>query len=209
MFIFVNYVIYVNKLVAQINLLKQKSSSLASFDIVPSILVKVFAGALIALVVYYGWIYIRINKTNAEIASIQEQIAQGRKDVVNTKERNELLTRQAQLKELNGVLGKHAYWSQIFPEIARVTLKTAKYSDIKASDEGDFSLSVEVPNISDFDKYLQVFDNPKFNANFSDLRVSGYHKSQDSEENMANIKFDVKMKYNSSILNYNPATTQN
>ncbi len=187
---------------AQINLLKQKSVSQNAWETLPRVLVKVFFAIAICVLAYYGWTWIRIGKINKEIKNLSEQNAQNINTAMNLGKRNEVLARQAQLKELDGILSRHYYWSQFLPELAKVTLKTAAYSTLKADIQGGLSLSVTVNSLNDLDKYLQVFDQAKFNENFSDVRIGGFHKNIDSSG--TTVKFDVRMNYNPSLLIYKP-----
>lgn len=189
---------------AQINLLKQKTVSQNAWETLPGVLVKVFFAIAICVLAYYGWTWVRISKLNKEIKNLSEQNAQNINSALNLGRRNEVLARQAQLKELDGILAHHYYWSQFFPELAKVTLKTAAYSTLKADVQGGLTLSVTVNSLNDLDKYLQVFDQAKFNENFSDVRIGGFHKVIDS--NGTSVKFDARMTYNPNLLIYKPVS---
>ncbi len=188
---------------AQINLLKQKTVSENLWETLPGIFLKLLLVVALGVLAYYAWLYIKINKVNAEITTIKEQNAKNLSTAFSLGQRDEVLSRQAQLKEFSSLVDKHVYWSHLLPEVAKVTLKTASYSSLRGVADGSMTLSVAVPSLNDLDKYLQVFDQPQFNKNFSDVKMGGFHKLV--EEGTAMVKFDVQLKYNPNLLLYQSA----
>lgn len=188
---------------AQINLLKQNQpSSFSRFGIFPILNYVAIAGIL-ALLGFYGWEYFQnkqADKKNQELASV---ILQQKQELSSISNRDELFSRQAQLKGYDELIAAHPYWSQVLPELAKVTLKRASYMSIKIDNQGIMDLSVQVPTMADLEKFLQVFDSAKLNKYFRDLRISGISKIQDEAENY--IKVDVQLKYDASLLNYKAA----
>jgi hypothetical protein len=65
------------------------------------------------------------------------------------------------------------------PELARVSLQRSDYVSIDAVSDGSLSLSVKLPSYADADKFLQVFDLPEYNRQFSNVRVLSIVKSTD------------------------------
>lgn len=172
-------------------------------ETLPGIFVKIMLVAALGVLAYYGWLVMQNKKVVKEVAEIKAEHAQNIATAMNLKKRDEVLTRQAQLKEFNSLLAGHLYWSNVLPELAKVTLKYAKYTNLRASADGTLELGVTVPTLDDLDKYLQVFDQAKFNENFSDIRIGGFSKVTD--ETGSQIKFDARMKYNGNLLKYSEA----
>lgn len=187
---------------AQINLLKQTDSSQHSWEIIPKIFARLFLLILVLLVVYYAWIVISYGKTENNIAKTQAKINSDRAAAMSLANRNEVLTRQLQLKTQADLISKHIYFSQLFPELARVTLKTASYSSLQAVSDGTMTLNASVPSVDDLDKYLQVFDLPAFNQNFSDIKIGGFHKTPSTSGGPTILNFSVKMQYNPALIQY-------
>ena len=192
---------------AQINLLKQTSNTGNFWSSGPKIFVRLFLLVLLALVGYYVWLYIDLSSTGNQITSEQNKINADQQAALSIPNRDELFTRQQQVKDLESLIGGHVYWSQFFPELAKVTLKNASYSNMSVSTAGDLTLSATVPTLEDLDKYMQVFDQPEFNKNFYDVRIAGFTKIQ-SKTSTA-VQFSVRMKYNGGIIQYqNPTKTK-
>jgi len=187
--------------VAQINLLKQKKSSEGLVAMLPALLVKLLVVVLVAVVGYYGWLFFKINRTEKNIVNTQGEVTRVKQELVNVSNRGEIYTRQAQLMELNKLIDSHPYWSNVFPAIAKVTLKKAAYSNMVVNNDGTATISVTVPTLEDVDRYLQVFDMADVSGNFSDLKVGAFHKSQEGDG--ISYKFDVRLKFNPVLLKYN------
>lgn len=185
---------------AQINLLKQTSSTSENWEILPKLLVRFLVAVFIFIICYYVWVVISLSSTKREIIKIKNNIEAKKAESLNVKGRNEVFTRQQQLNAFSGLVGAHLYWSQILPKIAGATLKTASYSDLKIGDTGDLKLTVNVPDLQSLDKYLQVFNLPQINKNFSDVNISGFHKIQTKDA--TSISFEVSMKYNPTLVQY-------
>ena len=185
----------------EINLLKQNTSSGSFSDSAPKIFAWVLLLVLICLVGFYVWLYFQSKSIEEQAKTLQQSMANKKKEALEMEERDELLTRQAQLKALTGLVGGHVYWSQLLPEIAEVTLKTASYASLTAGGaDGRISLETTVPSLVDLDKFMQVFDLPQFNKNFNDIRIGGFNKAQTKDG--SSIKFRVDMKYNPQIIQY-------
>jgi len=156
---------------------------------------------LAALVIYYAWLFFDSKSIDGKITQAQAQIASDQQKVTSIQGRDELLTRQLQIKNLQALIAAHVYWSQLFPELARVTLKTASYTTLKVGLSDDLTLGVTVPSLSDLDKYMQIFDLSQFNQNFSDIRINGFNKVQGVSSTA--VQFQVSMTYNPSLIQYN------
>ncbi len=134
----------------------------------------VFFAALIGYVLLFIWGW----TTNSSIAKEKTEIAQYQADIKDNQQRQELLTRQGQLKNVNQLLASHKYWSPVLPELARVTLTSAKYTSITADAKGELELTVITPSYAEAEKYLQVFDLPEYNKQFSNVKVMALTKAQ-------------------------------
>ncbi len=189
----------------QINLLKQTAPTTNLWAIIPKILARFFLVVLIALVAYYAWLIINSKKIAKDIITTQIEINDGKKEGLHMDKREEVLVRQQQLQAVNDTLTKHLYWTQLFSELARVTLKNANYSSIRVGTDGVVTLTGNVPTIADLDKYLQVFDLSAFNKNFSDIRIGGYNKVQNKDSG-SKVSFDLMMKFNPAVIQYKPET---
>ena len=188
---------------AQINLLKQNQpSSFSRFGIFPILNYLTMAGIL-ALLSYYGWAYLqnkKYDKKNQELAAV---ILQQKQELSSVKNRDELFSRQAQLKGYDELISGHPYWSQLLPELAKVTLKQVSYLSVKIDNQGVMNLSVQLPTMADLEKFLQVFDSAQLNKYFRDLRISGISKIQDEEKNY--VRVDIQLNYDPSLLNFKSA----
>lgn len=189
---------------SQINLLKQtgQGSGLKQFN--PKILVQILIVVAILIGGYYGYLFFALKNTDSKIAKIQIEIAELNKQAISVKDREELFTRQQQIKSLEGLVGGHQYWSQFFPALAKATLKSANYTTLKAGPDNTVTLTVRVPTLEDMDKYMQVFNIDDFNENFSNLKIAGYTKNQTEEAEgvapVTYIEFRVQMQFNSGII---------
>lgn len=192
-----------NNIVAQINLLKQTNSSPASFDQIITWGFRVCLLGFVLLLAYYGWLWNDNRSTSKRIMSLEQQVTVQKADIAKDKGRQEVLVRQLQLKELGKIIDTHLYWSQLIPELAKVTLKNASYVSIKGLSDGNLTLSVVVPTTEDLDKFLQVFDDtPKFNKYFVNLRIGPINRIQSGDG--LSTKFDIRLNYDPSLLKYKP-----
>ncbi len=184
---------------AQINLLKQNTTGAVTQKI-PSLIAKLLGVVFIAAIGYYAWLFFEMRSVERQSKDIEQQISKEKGSIVEVKQRDELLTRQLQLKELGSLMQAHTYWSSLLPELAKVTLKTASYTSIHAANDGELSLVVNVPGVAELDKFLQVFDRSEFNENFSDVSIGSISKTQD--QGSLYTTFEVRMKFNPALLRY-------
>ncbi len=190
---------------AQINLLKQNSAARHSIGSATyKILARFFMLVLFLVLVYYAWLFFKQRSIENQTVAAQAQLANDSETADNLSQRQELLTRQLQIKDLNSLVAAHLYWSQLFPELASATLNTASYDNLTVDPTSDsLTLSAEVPSLQDLDQYMQVFNLPAFNKYFSNVRVDGFNKVGGTDSNA--IKFNVQMDYDPSLVQYNPA----
>ncbi len=193
---------------AQINLLKQKSPSQNFAEAFPSIAVKILALVFLAVCIYYGFLFYQARQISRETLKVQGEISAGKRDVAVNTDRDELLTRQDQVAKLSGLIAAHAYWSQLFPALAASTLQKSKYSEIKITKDGTVALTASVPDLIEFNKFLQIFDLPEFNANFFDVHVSSFAKVKNSD-GTTSINFGVLMKFDPALIKYKAAADAN
>ena len=160
------------------------------------------------LVVYYIWQFVALASVNKQITQTQTKINNEKQEALSTQNRDQLLVRQQQIKSLQGIIASHPYWSQMFPELAKVTLKTASYSSLRVGLADNLNLSVTVPSLADLDKYMMVFDQPEFNKNFYNIRINGFTKVQGIGAAAPSVQFQVEMSYNPSLIQYTPPAGQ-
>ncbi len=185
---------------AQINLLKQKTSIDSVWQMTTSVLVKLLAVAFLAMLGFYGWQFYKINKIAAQEISDQQEISTAQQSAGAITNREELYTRQAQLSEQSGLIQKHLYWSQLFPALAKVTFKKASYTAIQLTKEGQLTLKVTVPDLYSIDKFFDVYNQPEFNENFYNLRIGSFQKSEGDEKE--GYSFDARFDFNTGLLRY-------
>lgn len=133
---------------------------------------------LLLIVVFYIYLQFDQWRTNRDIADTNSAIATAQSEALKNKSRGEVVTRQGQLKELDGLLKGHMYWSYLLPELARVTLRSAKYTAIDADSNGKLSLTVSLPSYDELEKFMQIFDLPEYNKEFSNVRILSINKTQ-------------------------------
>lgn len=186
---------------AQINLLKQSSTAPNLWVIVPKILVRLLLVVLVGILGYYGWLYFASKSVDKTILNTQNQIRADQQAALSVPGRDEVLTRQAQIKAFDDLVSQHVYWSQLFPRLAKSTFNKATYLSLKVGGaDGVVTLNVNVNSLEDLDRYLQVFDLPEVSKYFNNVRVGAYHKIQG--KGMTSYGFEVNMNYNSSIIQY-------
>lgn len=183
---------------AEINLLKQNSSGASFASALPSILAKFLIVVALGVVAYYGFLYLEDKKTASSVAKLQTEVANAKKDALNRPERYELLTRQGQLKEMASLSGNYEYFTKLFKPLADNTLKRAKYTAIKATNDGEVTLSASVPTLEDLDKYFQLFNTTSFSTNFSNVKVGGFYKVK--EKDFEQYTFEIKMNFDPGLI---------
>lgn len=183
----------------QINLLGQENTHKnAAWARLPLYLVRFFVLVFVVILLYWGYLYVRVKLTVSKVAAAQADIIRIQKETLADKNRRELLVRQGQLSTLDKLLKDQQYWSKFLPELARVTLKSASYLSFSAGKDGIARMSVTVPSYKEFDEFLQVFDLPQFNSKFSDITVSSIGKYQQGDTQ--SVRFDVAMHYDVNFL---------
>lgn len=183
---------------AEINLLKQNTRQQDLWKPLAGYLVKFLLVVIVGLLVYYGWLYLQTKGVSKKIGEAQIEIQQTKSAALSMAGRQELFTRQGQLQELQKLVNGHTYWSQVLPALAKVTLKSVSYLSFAASTIGEMQLSVVAPSLEEVEKFLQVFDSPNFNQNFSDVKISGLSINQSGQNKTVN--FQLNLKYNSNLL---------
>jgi hypothetical protein len=186
---------------AQINLLKQKSESNIGQKI-PIYASRILMAVLFAFVAYYAWLFVHLNNVQDKTVATQKEISDTKQQALTLKGRNELLFRQKQLTEFDKILSSHLYYSQIYKSIADYMLKTATVTAIRTGGQNEVVMTVEVPSLEDLDKFLQIFDNPKFNENFTSVRVGAFGKIKEDEK--TSFRFDLRMKFNPQLIKLKP-----
>lgn len=152
---------------------------------------------LVIVLLAYAYLFIDDKRTASAITKTQAKIAQAQSDALSNPFRGQVITRQGQVKELNTLIKGHLYWSYLLPELARVTLKSSKYTSIEADSTGELQLAVSVASYEEMEKILQIFDLPEYNQQFSNVKVTSINKTQDEQTGV--VEIDVRL-----ILTFNP-----
>lgn len=183
---------------SEINLLHTETAdSGVNTGFAASLIARLLLILVIAAVVIYAALYFYTWRNNSKLASVNEQVKTLQAEALDNKDRNELVTRQEQLSELETLISKHVYWSYLLPELARVTLKSARYTEINADSTGKLNLSVSLPSYGDVEKYMQIFDLPEYNQQFSNVRIVGIDTVQkdDSIETLLRLELKFNPEY--------------
>ncbi len=184
----------------QINLLKEKRSNPRALQPLIIGINFLLMAVVLGLIAYYGWMYFTVKSNTKNTVELQANIGKEKNAALKSPDRQQLLARQAQLKELEGIVAKHSYWSALLPSLAKVTLKEAQFMTVKIDTANLLNISVSVPNTESLDKFLQVFDLPEYNKNFYNLKIGSISNGQ--KEDKLLTKFDVRMNYNPELLKY-------
>lgn len=164
---------------AEINLLKTTTATPSDVgSAVTRVANRVMLGILILLVGLYALLFIVQWNNGRKIKIANTALQQVQTSVSNDKARQEVVARQGQVKAATDLIAKHSYWSKLLPELARVSLSSASYSAIKADETGKLTLTVKVSSYSDLDKFMQIFDLPAYNQQFSNVKLVSVSKIQ-------------------------------
>jgi hypothetical protein len=183
---------------ADINLLGSDNQKTNFTQTSASLAIKILIGLLVLVILYYGFVKIRTSRARNSIVEVQSKTSQLKAEALGDKQRGELITRQGQLQNLEGLIKNHFYWSGLVPELARASLKSSSYTNFKMESSGVMSLDVVVPTYADADKYIQVFDLPQFSRQFSDVKVVSINKIQ--QGNSVQIELRLELKFNPAFI---------
>lgn len=183
---------------ADINLLSTDNTHKFHFTQGAGLVVKVLIGVLVLIILYYGYLRWEINHTKSTTSALEAKTVKLTAEAMGRKDRDEIVTRQGQLQSLDGLIKNHVYWSDFLPELARVSLSSSTYASFLADATGVLDVTVVVPTYADADKYVQVFDLPQFNTQFSDLRILSMSKVQ--EVNLVATQLKLELKFNPNFI---------
>jgi hypothetical protein len=156
----------------EINLLNAEArASQKSYGVVASVITRMLGFLLFLAVVIFIILFVFNWMNERSLKNVQADIKSAQASALADDDRNELVTRQEQLENLETLVDNHVYWSYLLPELARVTLKSARYSEIEASSDGKLDITVNLPNYEEIEKYMQIFDLPEYNQQFSNVRI--------------------------------------
>ena len=79
-----------------------------------------------------------------------------------------------------------------------MTLRSAKYTSIDATNDGSLNLAVSLPNYTEVEKYMQIFDLPEYNKQFSNVRIVSIDTLQ--EETSIEILLRLKLDFNPEFI---------
>ncbi len=184
---------------AEINLLNNdRSNSGINTDFIAVVFARILLLLVIVAAIVYGLLFFFNWRSNSKLETTNKEVQKLESEALSNKDRNELVTRQEQLTHLEKLVDDHVYWSYLLPELSRVTLKSAKYTRIEADKQGKLNLTVSLPSYSDMDKYLQIFDLPEYNQQFSNVRVVGIDTEQ--EESALLTSLQLQLTFNKAYL---------
>lgn len=177
---------------SEINLLGSDSSgSSVNSGVLSKVVARVVFFLLFLSVSTYIVLSVVNYTTNRSLETAQKQIQAVQAQALGNKDRNELVTRQEQLKELDTLVDNHVYWSYLLPELARITLKSASYTEITAKADGKMQLSVVLPSYADIEKFMQIFDLPQYNQQFSNVRIVGIDNTQSGSAIQTKLRLEL------------------
>lgn len=167
----------------EINLLD--NNQIDTGDAVSSIarnVARLFLLLVVAAIIGYGVLFFLSYRVQGQVDETTASIKTKQTAIEGNKDRSEIVTRQGQIKEFNGLVDNHLYWSYLIPELARVTLNSGKYTVIQADSDGKLNLTVSLPSYADIEKYMQIFDLPEYNQQFSNVRIVNITKNQNGSK---------------------------
>lgn len=183
---------------ADINLLQTQSTISAVRDQGKRWLFRIAIFILVIVIAAYAFLILSSWRSDSKLTEARTKIKAVQDSLSNNKKRTELVTRQAQISNVDKLLNNHLYWSEFLPELARVTLTQAQYSIIEVDKEGHLNLTVTVPSYADAEKYLQVFDLPEYNQKFSNVKVLSLSKIQ--QDDLIKTTMRLQLTLNSELL---------
>ena len=182
-----------------INLLQTQSSDPGeAVNNVARVFARLLLIAVIGVIVAYAVLYFIGWRSQSTLDKTNMQVQSRQAETLGNVGREELVTRQEQLKELETLVDQHVYWSYLMPELARVTLQSAQYTNIEANSDGKLTMTVTLPSYQDIEKYLQIFDLPEFNQQFSNVRIVGIEKTQ--SEGSLQTQLTVQLMFNPAFI---------
>lgn len=184
---------------AQINLLGQESGSGESVAVkLPMYFVRILVVVFILLLGYWAFLFVQSKITKNSISELQGEIITKQKQLMESGQRKELVKRQGQLAAANSLINEHEYWTRVLPEIARVTLRSARYMSFNIDGTGQAKMVVNVPSYTEMDKFLQAISMDEFNDVFQSVTVTSINKVQQGETQL--VRFEISVKYNKDFL---------
>ena len=177
---------------ADINLLQNSGNNKKPLTSVSASLAVKIAGLILILVLaYYAYLWFAHSRANKDLSAWTLKTSQAQSQAINEPGRQELITRQGQIKELDSLITHHVSWSYLLPELARVTLGSTTYANVSAKSDGTLQVTVNAPSYAELDKYLQVFNLPQFNQQFSDVKVLSITKAQEGSNLQTQMKLEL------------------
>ncbi len=193
---------------ADINLLNPENSTSTALRVsTERIFERLMMALVILLIAAYG-VFIGLNYLNQKQIDKEEATVKSfQSEISSNSKRQELITRQGQVEEVNKLLAKHMYWSKLLPELSRVTLKSANYSGMQVAGDGSLDLTVTTPSYSDAEKFLQVFDLPEYNKMFSNVKIMSLSRTQKDQQLQTIMR--IKLTINPELFSSKPLYNNN
>lgn len=186
---------------AQINLLRHNPTPQQTLSSISSVVVKLLSVLILGLVAYYGYLWFQIGSQEKRARTLEAEITSVNSSVARMPDLDEVALRQSQLREFEGLLSKHIYWSSLLPKLAEATTKSTMFTSVKALSDGTLTVSALVPNMAELDKLLQVFNRKDVSENFYNVRIGSVGRELAGE--VLGLKVDLHFEYAPNLLQYN------
>ncbi len=154
-------------------------------------LARILMFALVVVVLGYVGLKFFSWQNGKTMAQTQTAVVAAQNEALNDKQRKELITRQGQSKELDSLVKNHMYWSYMLPELAKVTLRTARYTEISTDDQGKLLVTASLPSYEDLEKYMQIYDLPEYNQQFSNVKILSISRQQLNESIQTVVRLEL------------------
>jgi len=194
---------------AEINLLRGEKKHVQHGDFkIPGTgkpLIWFLLAVLLLTLAVYGVFYFLDGKTISELASVNGRIAQVEKNMSDPPpEFKDAIKAQSALNEISGMLDRHIYWTNVWEELGRNTLKTARYFSLSATTENSiFVIDGTVDNYSELGKLMLGLQG---SSRFKDVQMisSGPGKGE-----ATGVEFSLAVEYKPDLLLKNSPTFEN
>lgn len=184
---------------AQINLLNKGANDRANISsIISQIIFWLVLLGLIAISAYYIYLYFNTRKVNSSIIEAQNAVKEITDHINTNSSRDEIITRQGQIKEYQQLDKNRIKWSQFIPELARITLNEVRYSSITATSDGKLELQAVTRDYKSVDRFLSVFEDKSYNRCITDVKLLSLSKTQSAQS--LETRFTVQISFNPAML---------
>jgi len=194
---------------ADINLLKSEKKRGAGLEIQFSgsgkPLIWALAAVLVLILITFGIFYYLRSQVETELSGVKAAVAGAEQKMqLPPPELENAVKAQSALNALSGLLDKHLHWTNLWDELGKSTLKTARYLSISATTEkSDFVIEGRVENYEQLGKLMLGLQESK---SFTDVQLvsSGPGKGE-----ATGVEFSIDVKYDPELLLDKPDSSPN